>query len=155
MALSSVIRYVIEYLSVMTFYLVPFAFAFQLGVYILYKLLYTPLWPLVPIYLGWTFLFDLNTPKQGGRRSPSFMKKLPLFKYVRDYFSMTLEKTADLDPSRNYIFGYHPHGLIAVGAVVGFQTEALQFSQKFPGITSHMSVLTCKYYYNLSIVYLI
>ncbi|KXJ25513.1 diacylglycerol O-acyltransferase 2 [Exaiptasia diaphana] len=143
MDLSSVLRYAIEFLSVLAFYLVPFCGAFQLGVYILYKLLFTPLWPLVPLYLGWTFLFDLNTPKQGGRRAASFMKNLPLFKFIRDYYSMTLEKTADLDPSRNYIFGYHPHGLIAIGAVVGFQTEALQFNQKYPGITSHMSVLSC------------
>ena len=29
---------------------------------------------------------------------------------MKNYFPMTLVKTLDLDPSKNYVFGYHPHG---------------------------------------------
>lgn len=29
---------------------------------------------------------------------------------MKDYFPIALVKTADLDPSKNYVFGYHPHG---------------------------------------------
>ncbi|KAF9427638.1 diacylglycerol O-acyltransferase 1 [Entomortierella beljakovae] len=47
---------------------------------------------------------------------------------------MTLIKEADLDPSKNYIFGYHPHGVLSMGALGTFGTEGLGFSKKFPGI---------------------
>ena len=35
---------------------------------------------------------------------------------------MRLHKTADLDPKGNYMFGYHPHGIIGVGAFITFAT---------------------------------
>ncbi|KAF9920592.1 diacylglycerol O-acyltransferase 1 [Linnemannia zychae] len=54
---------------------------------------------------------------------------------------MTLIKEGDLDPSKNYIFGYHPHGIISLGAVCTFGTEGLDFSKKFPGITPHLLTL--------------
>ncbi|KAG0004995.1 diacylglycerol O-acyltransferase 1 [Entomortierella chlamydospora] len=41
---------------------------------------------------------------------------------------------ADLDPSKNYIFGYHPHGVLSMGALCTFGTEGLNFSKRFPGI---------------------
>ena len=36
---------------------------------------------------------------------------------------MTLVKTQDLPPDRRYVFGYHPHGIIGVGAIGSFATE--------------------------------
>jgi len=127
------------------FYLIAFACAtLVLPIYVLYRLFYTTLlWPLVVLYIGWTILLDWNTPKRGGRQI-DFIKNLTIFKFIRDYYPITLEKTGDLDPTKNYIFGYHPHGLIGVGAVVGMQTEALGFSQKYPGIIPHLSVISCK-----------
>ncbi|KAF9430940.1 diacylglycerol O-acyltransferase 1 [Entomortierella beljakovae] len=54
---------------------------------------------------------------------------------------MTLVKEADLDPTKNYIFGYHPHGIISLGAFCVFGTEGLDFSKKFPGIKSRLLTL--------------
>ena len=34
---------------------------------------------------------------------------------ILDYFPIRLHKTCDLPPDRPYIFGYHPHGVIALG----------------------------------------
>ncbi|KAG0351031.1 diacylglycerol O-acyltransferase 1 [Gamsiella multidivaricata] len=48
---------------------------------------------------------------------------------------------ADLDPSKNYIFGYHPHGIISLGAFSTFGTEGLNFSKRFPGITPRLLTL--------------
>ena len=46
---------------------------------------------------------------------------------------MTLVKTADLDPDKSYLFGFHPHGVISISAFCTFATEALGFSRTFPG----------------------
>ncbi|CAB1316448.1 unnamed protein product [Coregonus sp. 'balchen'] len=52
-----------------------------------------------------------------------------------------LIKTHNLLPSRNYIFGYHPHGIFAFGAFCNFGTEATGFSKKFPGIKPSLATL--------------
>lgn len=38
-------------------------------------------------------------------------RELTYWQYFCDYFPAVLVKEADLDPSKNYIFGYHPHGM--------------------------------------------
>ncbi|KAF9580376.1 diacylglycerol O-acyltransferase 1, partial [Lunasporangiospora selenospora] len=48
---------------------------------------------------------------------------------------------AELDPSKNYIFGIHPHGILSLGAVAAFGTEGLNFSKRFPGIKSRLLTL--------------
>lgn len=50
-------------------------------------------------------------------------------------------KTATLDPSHNYLFGFHPHGILVAGAFGNFCTEATGFSQLFPGLTPHLLML--------------
>jgi len=55
------------------------------------------------------------------------------FRCLRDYYPISLVKTADLDPERNCIFGYHPQGVVPDGLV----TDLLGFKQIFPGITPH------------------
>lgn len=52
-----------------------------------------------------------------------------------------LIKTHNLLPSRNYIFGYHPHGIFCFGAFCNFGTEATGFSKKFPGIKPSLATL--------------
>lgn len=51
-------------------------------------------------------------------------------------------KTAELDPAKNYIFGFHPHGVLVAGAFLNFCTEATGFSTLFPGLTPHLLMLT-------------
>lgn len=46
---------------------------------------------------------------------------------------MTLVETAELDPEKTYVFGFHPHGIISMSAFISFATEALNVSKKFPG----------------------
>lgn len=47
----------------------------------------------------------------------------------------------ELEPTRKYIFGYHPHGIISHGAFAAFATEALGFADLFPGITNTLLTL--------------
>ncbi|MBN3280324.1 DGAT2 acyltransferase, partial [Polyodon spathula] len=59
----------------------------------------------------------------------------------RSILFLQLIKTHALLPSRNYIFGYHPHGIFCFGAFCNFGTEATGFSKKFPGIRPHLATL--------------
>ena len=136
------IDYILQTLSIVLLYYVGFlASTHLLGIFTLYKLFfYTPLWPVVLLYLSWTYLIEWKTPERGGRDLLiNFARRLSVFKYMRDYFPITLVKTSDLDPQKNYIFGYHPHGALTEGASIGLNTEACGFSEKFPGIIPHLS----------------
>lgn len=95
-------------------------------------------WPLVIAYC--LFLQLDYAPENGGRRF-EFARKSPFWKWFADYFPIKLVKTADLDPSKNYVFGYHPHGIISVGAWINFATEANDFSKLLPGITIYLLTL--------------
>uniref|UniRef100_A0A8C5W7A5 Acyltransferase n=1 Tax=Leptobrachium leishanense TaxID=445787 RepID=A0A8C5W7A5_9ANUR len=92
-------------------------------------LLCSPLWPLLVLYTIW-LIYDWNTPERGGRKS-MWMNQWSVWKHFRDYFPITLHKTADLDPNQNYIFGYHPHGILSVGAFCNFGTDSTGFSRLF------------------------
>ena len=63
-------------------------------------------------------------------------------RWARDYFPITLIKTADLDTSRNYMLATHPHGIFAMGTFDNFASEATGFGEKFPGIRCHLCTLT-------------
>ncbi|EDO38372.1 predicted protein [Nematostella vectensis] len=118
-------------------YYYSFFFGALLGFLIIIGLLYTSLYPIALLYLAWAYLFDYGTPSHGGRRS-KFMRGLRVWKYFRDYFPIQLVKTTELDPSKHYVFGYHPHGILCAGAFCNFATEATNFSEVFPGITPHL-----------------
>ena len=59
----------------------------------------------------------------------------------------TGNKSADLDPSKNYIFGYHPHGVISVGALLTFASEATGFANAFPGIDVRLLTLSVNFFF--------
>ncbi|XP_036682684.1 putative diacylglycerol O-acyltransferase 2-like protein DGAT2L7P [Balaenoptera musculus] len=49
----------------------------------------------------------------------------------------------DPDPSWNYLFGFHPHGVLVSGACSNFCTEATGFSHLFPHLQPHLLTLPC------------
>jgi len=97
-------------------------------------------WPLVIPYLLHMLLSKAPTDGSLRFRSERW-RHAPIFKLFADYFPAKLHKTHDLPPTRKYIFGYHPHGIISHGAFAAFATEALGFSEKFPGITNSLLTL--------------
>nr|XP_057924094.1 2-acylglycerol O-acyltransferase 1 isoform X3 [Doryrhamphus excisus] len=74
-------------------------------------LLFSTWWTVALFYVGWLWL-DRDTPSLGGRRS-HWVRSWSIWEYFRDYFPVKLVKTVDLDPKKNYIFGFHPHGLVS------------------------------------------
>ncbi|XP_006861948.1 PREDICTED: 2-acylglycerol O-acyltransferase 1 [Chrysochloris asiatica] len=96
-------------------------------------------WFLYVPYLTWLY-FDWRTPEQGGRRS-QWVRSWTVWRYFKDYFPIHLIKTGDLDPSHNYIFGFHPHGVLVAGAFGNFCTNYSDFKELFPGFTAYLHVL--------------
>lgn len=108
-----------------------------------------------------TFAFVLDTsPKAGSRRA--FLRDMKwIWSHACDFFPITLIKTAELDPNKSYVMGYHPHGIISVGAMCSFATEGAMtrslvktnkkateeekemrgFSSLFPGIERRLVTL--------------
>jgi len=84
--------------------------------------------------------FDRHTDSQGGRWSER-LRRLPICTHFTNYFPLKLIKSEDLDPNRNYIFGFHPHGAFSFGALGNFGTDATYFSTLFPNIRSHLMLL--------------
>ncbi|XP_035578126.1 putative diacylglycerol O-acyltransferase 2-like protein DGAT2L7P [Zalophus californianus] len=58
----------------------------------------------------------------------------------------SLVKTAELDPSGNYLFGFHPHWVLVTGAFSNFCTEASGFSSLFPCLLPYLLMLPCWFY---------
>ncbi|KOS36258.1 hypothetical protein ACN38_g13014 [Penicillium nordicum] len=102
-------------------------------------------WPLLVPYLVYISLF--STAATSGRlkgRSP-FLRSLPIWKVYASYFPAYLHREESLPPTKKYIFGYHPHGIISHGAFAAFGTEALGFSKLFPGITNTLLTLDANF----------
>ncbi|KAG8537891.1 hypothetical protein GDO81_023615, partial [Engystomops pustulosus] len=108
---------------------------------LLYILLFCSQYWLLPLlYSVWLYI-DWDTPSRGGRRS-EWVRGWTVWKYFANYFPIRLVRTAPLDPRHNYIFGFHPHGVLVVGAFGNFCTEGTGFSCLFPGLTPHLLMLS-------------
>ncbi|KAI8908830.1 hypothetical protein PhCBS80983_g01044 [Powellomyces hirtus] len=118
-----------------TFWVVCIPILLTIFLYALITPQYTP-WVLAYI----VFMALDPSSETGGRRIMLF-RKFPMWRWMKDYFPMALVKTAELDPSKNYLFGYHPHGIIALGSWLNFATEASDFAGKFPGINVRLMTL--------------
>jgi len=54
---------------------------------------------------------------------------------------VTLHRSAELPPDQNYLFGYHPHGIISHGAWGHFATKTTGWDELFPGISNTLLTL--------------
>ncbi|XP_022098667.1 2-acylglycerol O-acyltransferase 2-A-like [Acanthaster planci] len=103
-------------------------------------LLFTKYYPLVILAYLWAY-YDRKTPRRGGRRC-EWIRHWRVWVHMRNFFPVHLIKTADLDPGKNHLLGFHPHGIMSMGAFVNFCTEANEFAKKFPGIKPFLLTLS-------------
>lgn len=94
-------------------------------------------------YVLWYLYLD-RAPARGGwsPRWRGFLRRLSVWRASSDYYPIELVKTADLDAQRAYVFGYHPHGLLGIGASCAFGTDGRRFSALFPGV--RVALMTLK-----------
>lgn len=126
------------------FWLLTFFFMGVIAIGILaYIFFYTKYYYLTALYLAWLW-YDRDISEKGGRRV-QWVRKWKLWKHYCNYFPIKLKKLANLDPSKNYLFACHPHGILCSGAFGNFATEGTNFSEMFPGITPHLLTLNGHY----------
>eukprot|EP00750_Incisomonas_marina_P022121 INCI4855.3.p1 GENE.INCI4855.3~~INCI4855.3.p1 ORF type:complete len:371 (-),score=43.45 INCI4855.3:570-1682(-) len=99
---------------------------------------------LLVLYTIWSFVD--RAPATGGWNLPRltrFVRSSWVHRYAFEFFGPTssIVKTCELDPSKRYLFGYHPHGIICVGAALAFATGGAGFSDIFPGVDVSLLVL--------------
>ena len=131
--------------------IVVMIYAFLLSVLVVYPnyfLFYAPSWVRVAFlgYVTWFVFVDWKAPASGVRFLP-WTRRLPFWNTLADYFPVRLHKSCDLDPNGNYLFGYHPHGIIGVGALITFATNATGFEQAFPGLDLRLLTLAINFYF--------
>ena len=97
-------------------------------------------WPLLLPYLLYVLFSDAGSSGTLSHRS-DVLRSSSVWSLFASYFPARLHRSAPLAPTRKYIFGYHPHGIISHGAFASFVTEALGFKQLFPGITNTLLTL--------------
>ncbi|GMK55770.1 hypothetical protein CspeluHIS016_0208260 [Cutaneotrichosporon spelunceum] len=97
------------------------------------------LWLILVPYTFWALVMD-KAAFRGGR-TRRWARRFPLWKYFCQYYPCSMIKEADLPADRTYVFGYHPHGIISMGAVATFATEYTGFNENYPGIKTHLLTL--------------
>ncbi|KAF7913861.1 uncharacterized protein EAF01_000267 [Botrytis porri] len=97
-------------------------------------------WPILIPYMIYLITSKASISGTLSHRS-NFFRSLPVWSLFASYFPARLHRTQELPPTRKYIFGYHPHGIISHGAFAAFATEALGFSQLFPDIKNTLLTL--------------
>ncbi|EPY50047.1 diacylglycerol O-acyltransferase Dga1 [Schizosaccharomyces cryophilus OY26] len=106
--------------------------------------MFLPIWPILLVYIGWLVYDDAFTTSKD--RQSSRLRGAAPYHWFCHYFPIRLHKTANLDPKKNYIFGYHPHGILSLGAFGGFATQGAGFSKLFPGINTSVLTLNSNFY---------
>lgn len=97
-------------------------------------------WPVLVPYLVHCTLSQAHMDGRMRFRSDR-LRRSRFWHLFAGYFPATLHRTAELLPTRKYILGYHPHGIISHGAFAAFATDALGFSKLFPGIDNSLCTL--------------
>ena len=70
---------------------------------------------LLSAYLAFVYVWDRNTPKQGGRPQ-QWARTLTLWRHFREYFpARVIRCTAPLNARQPYVIALHPHGVWSVG----------------------------------------
>jgi Diacylglycerol acyltransferase len=101
---------------------------------------------LFPILLAYTlYIHGPGSVAPTNGSWPPLWRGWWLWREVASYFNARLHKTVDLPPTKSYIFGFHPHGVVAFGGFLAFGTHALGFSRLFPGIDVRVLTLTVNF----------
>lgn len=108
----------------------------------------------IPLLYSVWYLYDRKSAETGGHYI-RWIRNSIVWKKMGEYFPAALHKTADLDPTKSYIFGLHPHGIMQTNGFLSFATEATGFSEKFPGLIPHLVILAGQFQFPLYRDYLL
>lgn len=115
-----------------------------LNAYFLFRVKSTVIFCLYVALLTYSIFF-MRLPSRGGLASETF-RSLPVFSLARDYFPLHVHcEDVKLDPSRSYLIGYHPHGILSVGALLTWGTAQTEFSKRFSYMKARLCTLDAQF----------
>ncbi|XP_076175191.1 2-acylglycerol O-acyltransferase 2-A [Ptiloglossa arizonensis] len=96
----------------------------------------------VLLYFVWMY-YDWNTCNRGGRNEwwTRWLRNCAWLHYFCNYFPVKLVKTTDLDPSKSYLLGSFPHGILSTGIFGAFGSDVLGCKTLFPGLDVRIVIL--------------
>ena len=62
------------------------------------------------------------------------------------YISAIRDEKCSLRPSENYLFAFHPHGVLSLSAICTFAANEDNFGELFPGMTTYLCTLPVWFY---------
>jgi len=95
-------------------------------------------------YLVWVLVIDADIGWKGSRRSYS-VRSWTCWQCLADYFKLEVDLVDKIEPSGRYMVGYHPHGVVSVGAFVAFGTDGAKISSVCPGIDFRLCTLDANF----------
>eukprot|EP01062_Namystynia_karyoxenos_P010314 TRINITY_DN13651_c0_g1_i1.p1 TRINITY_DN13651_c0_g1~~TRINITY_DN13651_c0_g1_i1.p1 ORF type:complete len:508 (+),score=149.29 TRINITY_DN13651_c0_g1_i1:105-1526(+) len=111
--------------------------------------LYVPLGDyLVPLYLLFIMVDNFLRPMPAPKRIVKWWRNSVVFELARDYFPIRHVKAraeTSYDPEANYLFGFHPHGVMSVGALI-MTTAASGIDKLIPGISISVQTLSVNFW---------
>ncbi|CAD5227391.1 unnamed protein product [Bursaphelenchus xylophilus] len=135
-------KIILELFQIHLFLIIFLFHPFIVGGLLIY-LAFTPYWWASLLYIVWTWYqwgAEVHYVKPW-----EWMRNHRFWDHVSGYFPLTIVKTAELPPGHNYILAWHPHGIVSIAAVVAMCSDGARFTEKFPGITRHLSTLTSQF----------
>jgi len=129
-------------------YTLLFTVAPFLSTFLFFVALFSPAFIFAIAYLTWVvydYYIRRSSSRGGGGRRWDAFRRATIWKYFAAYFPIHLIKTVPLEPEKNYLFGYHPHGVLGCGAFANFASEATKFGEVFPGIKPHLLTLKANF----------
>jgi 2-acylglycerol O-acyltransferase 2 len=137
-------EWLIEARGMLTAWWIPFIVTFCLILFFAMASI-----PIIGLPLAGAYIVYMLVDKAhdgGDRRSDWLCSKIPVQTWMAEYFNLKIVKEAELDPKENYIFAYHPHGIISFGfqcAIYRFQNN---FESFFKGIKISLLTLNMNFF---------
>lgn len=124
--------------QVFTFICVPLIFC--------YIIFWTSYWWTCILYITWYSTMDKDSALNGSRRS-DWVRSWSWWIYAKNYYPLKVVKCfeGELDPKRNYLFSFFPHGLLATSAFLTMGTSVTEMTSLFPKHKTYLHSISAFY----------
>lgn len=98
-------------------------------------------WTRIPLLSYLVFCCIDPAVNNGKGRRCQWVRKLWFWGYINAYFPVRLVLESQLDPTRNYVFGVSPHGILCFSGQVVLGSYRSGVDEALKGVTVHTAIL--------------